>query len=211
MENNQKISLGFTDQLFESGAHVCQIINDDQERQDAVLSYLFSGLKAGERAACFSDRFQGKPLADSLSGIGMSYDQLCSDGAIVRAATDDVYFKEGRFDPDRTLKLLEDFYWESIEKKYSNARVIGEMTAEVEKVPGGERLFEYECRVSMLVKKVPVTAVCQYDANVFDGATIMDVLKVHPFMIIRGAVVHNPFFVPPEEYLESHGFSCDCH
>ena len=30
---------------------------------------------------------------------------------------------------------------------------------------------------------------------------IMDILKVHPYMIIKGSVVHNPFFIPPEEYL----------
>ena len=32
---------------------------------------------------------------------------------------------------------------------------------------------------------------------------IMDVLKVHPLMVVRGAVVRNPFFVPPEEFLRS--------
>ena len=64
--------------------------------------------------------------------------------------------------------------------------------------------MEYESRVSMLLKEVPITAVCQYDANTFDGATIMEVLKVHPMMVIRGTVVHNPYYVPPEEFLAHH-------
>jgi hypothetical protein len=29
----------------------------------------------------------------------------------------------------------------------------------------------------------------------------MDVLKVHPFMVIRGSVVRNPFALSPEEIL----------
>ena len=58
------------------------------------------------------------------------------------------------------------------------------MIPEVQSVPGGDRLLEYESRVSMLLRDHPVTAVCQYDANEFDGATIIDVLKVHPQMII---------------------------
>ncbi len=210
MDNEHKISLGFTSHLFEPGTHACQIISDDQERQDAAMSFLISGLTGGERTACFSDRFMEGPLADSLEKLGISYLDACSNGDFLRSATADVYFKEGVFDPDRTLKLLEDYYWQSKASNYTNARVIGEMNPDIERVSGGERLFEYECRVSMLVKKVPVTAVCQYDAKAFDGAVIMDVLKVHPFMIIRGEVVHNPFFVPPEEYLESHGFSCEC-
>jgi hypothetical protein len=29
----------------------------------------------------------------------------------------------------------------------------------------------------------------------------MDILKVHPFMVVRNSVVRNPFFIPPEEFL----------
>ncbi|MCP4397321.1 MAG: hypothetical protein GY801_08495 [bacterium] len=82
------------------------------------------------------------------------------------------------------------------------SRIIGEMPPEVQDVPGGDRLLEYESRVSILLREHPFTVICQYDANVFDGATIMDVLKVHPQTIVNGAVVQNPFFIQPEEYLQ---------
>ena len=81
------------------------------------------------------------------------------------------------------------------------------MTPEIERVPGGSRLLEYESKVSLLLKNCPVTAVCQYDARSFDGSTIMDILKVHPYMIVRGSVVNNPFFIPPEEYLAANNIS----
>jgi hypothetical protein len=82
------------------------------------------------------------------------------------------------------------------------ARVIGEMSPEVQDIPGGRRLLEYEARVSLLLAERPITTVCQYDANLFDGATIMEVLKVHPQMIVNGAVIHNPFYIPPAEFLK---------
>lgn len=44
---------------------------------------------------------------------------------------------------------------------------------------------------------------CQYNARAFDGATLMDVLKAHALMVVRGSVVHNPFYLPPEEILAS--------
>ena len=75
------------------------------------------------------------------------------------------------------------------------------MSPEVQNVEGGNRLLEYESRVSLLLREHPVTAVCQYDARCFSGAMIMDILKVHPMMVVRGSVVHNPFFIPPEEFL----------
>lgn len=57
----------------------------------------------------------------------------------------------------------------------------------------------------MLLRDHPITTVCQYDANSFDGATIMEVLKVHPKMIVNGAVINNPFFIEPEDYLAQQG------
>lgn len=42
--------------------------------------------------------------------------------------------------------------------------------------------------------------ICQYDANRFDGVTLMEVLRVHPFMIARGRIVSNPYY---EDLLKS--------
>jgi hypothetical protein len=43
---------------------------------------------------------------------------------------------------------------------------------------------------------------CQYDARVFDGATLFRVLKVHPYMSAHGQIVRNPFYTRPEEFLK---------
>lgn len=112
-----------------------------------------------------------------------------------------MYFAEDRFDPERMLGLLRRYHEDSVAGGYPAARVIGEMAPEIQNIRGGERLLEYEARVSMLLRDHPLTAVCQYDARAFDGAVIMDILKVHPLMVIRGSVVHNPFFVQPEDFL----------
>lgn len=197
------ISLGFTDQPFPPGVHICQIYSSDEERQEALLHVISSGLRAGERTACFSEHAQEDAIREFLGNYGVNYDEARSKGAFSLAGTSEVYFQDGRFDPQRMLTLLTRFHDGAMAEGYPGARVIGEMTPEVQHVEGGSQLLEYESRVTMLLRERPVTAVCQYDARVFDGATIMDVLKVHPLMIVRGSVMHNPFFTPPEEYLRS--------
>lgn len=199
-----KVSLGFTDQTVPPGAHMCQIFSADEERLDALLKFLRSGLEAGERAACFTEKLDETRLANFLAEHDLSCDELMESGALSRAGTSEVYFQDGRFDPDRMLALLRKFHKKSVDDGFPAARVIGEMTAEVQHIEGGSRLMEYESRVSMLLKEIPITAVCQYDANTFDGATIMEVLKVHPMMVIRGTVVHNPYYVPANEFLVAH-------
>jgi MEDS: MEthanogen/methylotroph, DcmR Sensory domain len=200
-----RVSLGFADETFPAGVHICQIFGDEKERLDSLLKFLRSGLEAGERTACFTEKLDAADFARYLADHGLSCDELTKSGAFSRAGTSEVYFQDGRFDPDRMLGLLRQYHEDSVASGFPAARVIGEMTADVQHIPGGSRLMEYESRVSLLLKDHPVTAICQYDASAFDGATIMQVLKVHPLMVIRGSVVHNPFFVPPEEFLARHG------
>ncbi|MBI4806757.1 MAG: MEDS domain-containing protein [Desulfovibrio sp.] len=203
MSDRLKISLGFTGQQFEPGVHICQIFSEDNERQDALLQFILSGLQAGERVSCFSEKATEEALDEYLSNFGISYSKVRESGSLTLSGTRQVYYQDDRFDPERMLGLLRTFYEDATGTGYRAARVIGEMTPEVQHLPGGSRLLEYESRVSMLLRQYPVTAVCQYDARSFDGATIMDVLKVHPYMIVRNSVVHNPFFIAPEQYLQS--------
>ncbi len=182
---------------------MCLVFSDDNERRESLLKFLLSGLQNGERTACFSSRITEKELRDYFGKNDISYDERKEEKAVSLSGTSEVYFENNKFDPDRMINLLTAYYDEAMDLGFNGARVIGEMIPEVEQVEGGDRLTEYESKVSMLLRDHPVTAVCQYDANRFDGATIMEVLKVHPQMIINGAVVSNPFFIQPEEYLKN--------
>ena len=199
--NSQMVSLGFTSNEVPIGTHICQIFTDDDERNDALLKFLVSGLINKERTACFSEKADAGAISEFFTHNALSFQELCQNENLLLHGTHDVYFKDNRFDPDRMLQLLADFYQESMQSGYSAVRVMGEMLPEVQQIPGGERLLEYECRVSLLLKDIPVTSVCQYDAHAFDGAMIMDIMKVHPHMVVKGVVVNNPFYIPPEEFL----------
>ncbi|MGO9313631.1 MAG: MEDS domain-containing protein [Syntrophobacteraceae bacterium] len=205
--SHQRISLGFTNEQFPPGVHICQISSNDEERQESLLKFILSGLQSKERTSCFSDKATEQAVGEYLGNYGISYADAIDSGALTLAGTKDIYFEHGRFDPERMLSILSKYYDDSVAQGYPAARVIGEMTPEVQHVTGGNRLLEYESKVSLLLRDHPVTAVCQYDARSFDGAMIMDILKVHPFMVIRGSVVRNPFFIKPEEFLDQ--FNCE--
>lgn len=198
-----KVSLGFMGQQFDQGVHICQIFSQEEERQEALLKFILSGLQGKEKIACFSDKITEEAVDEFLSNYGISYYEEKAKGSFAMSGTKDVYFKYDRFDPDRMLGLLQDFYKQSVAERYFAARVIGEMLPIIHTMEGGSRLLEYESRVTMLLREYPITTVCQYDSRLFDGETIMNVLKVHPMMIVKGAVVKNPFYIEPEDYFES--------
>lgn len=200
---SNRISLGFTDQKFEPGVHICQIYSEEDERHNELVDYVISGLEGGENTACFTEKETAESLAEHFSEKGLSYDEICNAGLFSLAETKNTYFKDNKFEPDKMLALLQGFYEVSVERKFKGARAIGEMTNDIETVEDGARWLEYESRVSLLLRKYPVNIVCQFEASAFSGTTLMGILKVHPYMIIKGSVVNNPFFTEPEEYLAS--------
>jgi hypothetical protein len=195
----KRVRLGFAEGLFPMGTHMCQIFSDDDERNGALIAFLLAGMQDGERAACFSERLDTGALAAALAGQGLCLEGFKRDGSLTLAGANEVYFRDDRFDPDRMLGLLTAYYDES-RLAGRAARVIGEMSPAIGRIEGGHRLMEYECRVSLLLREKPIATVCQYEAAAFDGAMIMDILKVHPMMVVRGEVLHNPFYVPPVEF-----------
>ncbi len=195
------IDLGFAVARVPPGTHVCHIYTEPEERDAALVNFLVSGLRAGEATACFSENMPEETLSKHLASNDISLANGLHSGALTFAPARNIYLQDGRFDPQRMLDLLARFHDDARAEGRPSARVIGEMMTDIGDIPGGNRLLEYEACVNQLLLDHPITAVCQYDARAFDGSTIMDVLTVHPMMLVRGAVILNPFFIPPEEFL----------
>ena len=65
-----------------------------------------------------------------------------------------------------------------------------------------DNLVEYETRLNYLLPKHDDPVVCTYDLSKFGASVTMDILRTHPVVIIGGVLQENPFFVPPEQFLE---------
>jgi hypothetical protein len=195
------ISLGFSDGLCPVGVHVCQVFSDDIERDRALGLFLQEGLRTGERCACYSDHVSAEKLAQQLASAGIAWDRVQSAVTIAKAAK--IYLEGGQFQPDRVLQELAAFHQSAVANGFPAARVIGEVPNNIEHESDGLRLLEYESRVTLLLREHPMSVVCQYDARSFDGASIMDVLRVHPLVVVRGTIVQNPFYLSPEEFLKT--------
>lgn len=198
---SSEIDLGFAFTAIPVGTHVCQIYSDDAERRASIEAFLLRGLQARECCSCFSDKLNTTALAAFLGEHELNFDSLVEAGALVLAGARQTYFGDDKFDPDQVLERMDGFYSAVCKAGFSGIRVIGEMDPRIQEIDGGECLIEYESKVNLYLRDHPVTTVCQYNALDFDGAAIMDVLKVHPMMVVRGAVVHNPFYEAPEELL----------
>lgn len=196
---HQSIHLGFTNEEFHEGTHICLIYNDDRERKKVITKYVESGLLDREQVYYLADEMSPEEAKQWLSDIDVECDDCIVDSA------EAVYCEGGYFSADRMLDNLKKYYKAGIQAGHSACRVTGEMSWALRGIPGSEELMEYESRINLVVPEYPITAVCQYDARRFDGDTIFECLRVHPYMIVRNQIVRNPYYVQPEEYLRESG------
>lgn len=201
MCSSESVSLGFTDRTVPAGTHMCFIYDGEAERRSVMAKYLHSGLDAGEKVAYFAD---AEDEARSwLADLGVDASaEVYRNLQLAEAST--VYTPDGHFDPDSMFTTLRRFRDALKDGDYSGARASGEMSWALRGVPGSERLVEYEAGLNHVLPECGITGICQYDVRRFDGATILDVLRVHPLMVVRGQVVENPYYMTPEQFLEEY-------
>ncbi len=196
------VSLGFDDEPWPAGTHMCMIFDDDDERRMVIAKFLQSGLDANEQVSYFVDKSTPEEVLKSLRDAGGALPEDGVGGQFRVLPAEDAYCHEGTFDVDRLMGVRPDRYRRVLSNGYVGARVTAEMSWAERGLPGSERLLEYEARLNTPEgREVPTTGLCQYDARLFDGAALHDILSVHPTMIVRGQVLRNPFYIEPEEFL----------
>ena len=204
METGSKdVSVGFTQRRFPAGTHMCFVYDAEAERRRVIAGFLAAGVEDGERVAYFADTgTEGAQRWLAEAGVAGAAEE--ERGHVHIAEAEATYCPGGRFSPEVMFATLRGFSSAGREAGYDGARVSGEMSWALRDIPGHERLLEYEAKVTGVLAECAVTAICQYDAAAWDGATLLHVLRVHPMMVVRGQVVENPFFMQPEDYLRTY-------
>jgi hypothetical protein len=112
------------------------------------------------------------------------------------------YSPRGSFDVDGMIETVKEFYVQAIADGYAGGRGTGEVSWVVGDEKFAQDLFTYEARLTQVLAEYPSTAICQYNARLFSGAELMDILSVHPYTIVHGQLIKNPYFIEPAQFLE---------
>lgn len=200
------ISMGFTKEKFPAGTHMCMIYDNEEERRKYIFQFLEEGLKSGEKVYYFTDTMPTDGLKQAFMkfiGNGDKHYDLMQNLEIW--PTSKAYYPNGRFSPDEMLDRWRSL-WELNKKgDFTNLRVTGETGwTRTQGVPGAEAFIEYECRLNDIMETHPFPPICQYDARLFDGEAIFDILKVHPKVIMHGMIVSNPFYTSTGEFMKEY-------
>jgi hypothetical protein len=197
--NNQRqeMDMGFTQDVFPDCHHLCLIYDSEAQRRKIVSEYLAAGLKRGELVRYFADTTAPDDIRGWLSEKGI---ELKEDDSFRIVKAESAYCPSGSLVPQQVIDNAVARYAVAKEAGYSGSRACGEMTWALRGIPGSDRLLEYEVGLNMIENDFPRIGMCQYDARLFDGATLFNVLKVHPWMVVRGKIIQNPYYISPQEF-----------
>jgi hypothetical protein len=181
--------------------HACAFFRSREEEYRVLGPFIREGLEAGEKAVHVTDARLRDSHLEHLQGAGIDAQGCCARGQLDVLTWEQGYLQGGRFDPDAMFATFEEAAVQSARAGYPRMRIVGHMEWALEKKPGVERLIEYEARVNAFLAERRHPGVCVYDVSRFDAATMMDVLRTHPMVLINGALHENPFYTPADEFL----------
>lgn len=181
--------------------HVCAFFSTREEEYAIMAPFVKEGAAQGERILQIVEKDRHADHAARMRASGVDVDALSRAGQLDVLRWEDAYLLDGRFDHERMLAMLEGALADRRARGFPLMRAMGNMEWALKGAPGTEDLLEYETRVNLVSPKHPDVFVCLYDVNKFSAATLFDVMRTHPAVILGGVYHENPFFVPPAQML----------
>lgn len=177
--------------------HACAFFDSRDEEYQVLGSYIRDGIRAGEKAVHICDPKLCDDHRRRLEGLGVPVADCERAGQLEVVSWEHAYLKGGRFDQETMLALVEEVVKTAKAEGFPRVRIMGHMEWALERPPGVEQMQEYEARVNDVLNRLQQPAVCVFDLSRFSGTEVMEILRMHRFVVFGGVMRENPFYAPP--------------
>jgi MEDS: MEthanogen/methylotroph, DcmR Sensory domain len=183
--------------------HVCAFFNTIDEEHRVLGSFYKDGLDRGEKAAHIVDLANREEHLNRLTEAGIHVQETLETGQLEVLPWTDAYVRDHRFDQDAMLATVEKLIQSGEAAGYPLTRLVGhQMDWLFLDKSATYNLLEYEARLNHVLSKHNDPVICNYNPSKFGATVAMDIMRTHPLVIIGGLLRENPFFVPPEQFLD---------
>ena len=182
--------------------HVCAFFHTQGQEDKVLIPFFKEGIDRGEKAFCVLDFRVREHLLEKLRLAGIEVTSAEKRGQLEWKKWEETYVRNGRFDQEAMLALIRNVLSEGREKGFALTRFVGRMEWAHEHRAGINELVEYETRLNKILQGFPDPVICVYNLTKFNAGVVLDILRTHPVVIIGDLVAENPFFVPPDVFLQ---------
>lgn len=193
--------LPFAGSTLRGHRHVCALFRTPEEEYRIVFPFVLAGIESGDRVVCIipDDR---RDYLDRLRGAGVDVDEAQRRYQLEVFGTAEMYNPDGHVDTERSLSRLVDTLMEGRSLGFPVTRLIGHPESALQSWQDTDRFLEYEARLNYALPGYDDPVICTYDLDRITAGVAFNVLRTHPTAVIGGLLQENPFFVPPDVFLE---------
>jgi hypothetical protein len=181
--------------------HVCAFFYSPEEEYRVLLPFVKEGLEQGDKGFHIFDRSQHPAHLRRLQDGGIDVDRAQHSGQLEVRSWEEWYLQGGKFDYHVVFDTFRDALNTSRSQGFHITRFVAHPEWIVQAWPGASDWVEFESLLTGVLATFDDVVVCTYDLARYGGRIIMDVLRIHPVVIIGGRLHENPFYDPPEEVL----------
>jgi hypothetical protein len=180
---------------FQPGDHICAFYNGGGNNlDDIVVDFVSKGLRSGDKCICFMDTPAG--VRDRVPG-----ELIRKDGILQFYTEEEGYLPEGNFSKDAFMRGMEATAKGTLSSGYDRLWLIGDTSVVIRKSIDLKAWFATESAVSEFAPRYPQFIMCLYNLDLYDGETVMYVLRTHTRIFVNGLIITNPYYIPKRQFL----------
>jgi hypothetical protein len=184
--------------------HICAFFANDDEEYRVLLPFIKEGLDHGDKAIHVVNPHQRDEHLGRLASAGIDSKAAEQTGQLEIKINTEAYLRDGRFDQDRMLETFESLASGNAPGGFPLSRIVCRMDWATGDQSRLENVIEFESRVNDVWSRHDDAVICTYHLSQIRGDALINILRTHPLVIIGGMLQHNPFFVPPEQFLSEY-------
>lgn len=184
--------------------HVCAFFTSEEEEYRVLLPFIEDGFRCGEKAVHIVNPDQKHTHLNRLKSAGIDTDGAQRAGQLELRVNTETYLQDGSFDQDRMLQSFEQMASGNGSGSFPLSRIVCRMDWASIDPSRMLDLIEFESRVNEVWQRHDDAVVCTYHLSKFGGEAVIDIMRTHPMVIIGGIIQQNPFYVPPEVFLNEY-------
>jgi hypothetical protein len=183
--------------------HVCAFFNTIDEEHTVLRSFFKDGFDRGDKAIHIVEAANREDYLKRFADAGVDVQDVMDTGRLEVLPRTDMYVRDHRFDQDAMLASVEGLIQSGAAAGYARTRLVGHhMDWLFANTPAVNNLLEYEARLNGVLSKYDDPVICNYDSSKFGASVAIEIMRTHPLVIIGGLLRENPFFTPPDQFIE---------
>lgn len=143
----------FAGSVLDEQRHVCAFFHNSDEEYRVLLPFIKDGFDCGEKAFHIVDPNLRGEHRLRLASAGIDVGTAETRGQFELRNWADAYLRDGHFDQDRMLALIQEVLDSGPKQGFVRTRLVAHMDWALEDRPGVDDLVEYETRLNYLLPR----------------------------------------------------------